>query len=197
MDTTCPSCGLVNVAGRSICKVCGASLSAVTPSLPSARSRPRGDWWSCLTIGVCGCLTLGLIVLLVVLYVKSQPSELDNLHRLAQMPPSSSADLATIRTTLLQRVPVGTPESGVHAFLQQNGAQVALSNASRDRQIDCRPKYMPIGADGPDIDCFIHARFRRPLMFCEHYYSVEFLMDAHRMKLKDIIVNEEELCALP
>lgn len=197
MVTICQSCGLENIAERTVCKQCGASLSAVTPSLPSARSQPRGDWRSCLTIGVCGCLTLGLIGLLVVLYIKSQPSELDNLHRLAQLPQSSSADLATIRTTLLQRVPIGTPESGVHAFLQQNGAQVERTNASRDRQIDCRPKYMPSGANGPAIDCFIHARFRRPLMFCEHYYSVTFIIELDRKNLKDITVDEQNLCALP
>jgi zinc-ribbon domain len=205
-EKVCPICGAFVRSGARKCKYCGQRFLVddddshrihPTPALPSARARSRGNWRSYLIVGVCGCLVFALIGSLIVIYIESQPSELDNLHRLVQMPQSSSPDLMTIRTMLLQKVPVGTPESGVYAFLQQSGAQVErISIASRDRQIDCHPKYMDSGAEGPDIDCLIH-RGRPELRCGEHFYLVTFIIDPYLKILKDITIDEHDVCALP
>jgi hypothetical protein len=185
MVIVCPKCGFENIAERTICKRCGASLASTVPTQPSAGIRPKTLWR--------GCLSISLVVLLLLAYIPVRwamlPSALDHLHQLAQLPPLSAADLPAVRSALLQVVPLGTDDSAVTAFLQQAGADVGEDAVMKQRRmIVCGTNTWDDLK--PDIYCFIHGERPSLRILCRDEYEVSFHLDPKTKKVIDITVAD-------
>ena len=139
-----------------------------------------------------GCLLLFLLSLLLVSgtvgYFLTRPSARSRLNQLAELPATDTSSFATVRSVLLQRLPVGTPEAAISAFLEQHGA-IRNDRATRP---DLLLTYDMKGSD--NVIHTIVADDPNAITFpCRDRYTVQFLLDSSGT-LRDITVAYWGIC---
>lgn len=143
-------------------------------------------------------LGISVVVLVLVLWCGwgvyrsgLRPSAIEQIHRLAGMPPGSSPEIRAIRAGLLRQVPVQTAATDVIVFLDQQGAMFHNHADSDRRRLD--PDY-PVQChfDGHvAIVCGVDGN--EGIGPCDIRYLVRFLMDAE-LRVHDILVEDDSKC---
>lgn len=141
-----------------------------------------------------GCLTLLVAILLLTPMLCCAGSQYADEHLSAEVYLSRLAGVSTrpmslteVRARLLQRLPRGTPEADIYAFLEAHGVE-------RDRFVGGQwMRYQPKNNNNTILGLLSDPPYRLTLFCSGGGYIIRYQLDEHD-RLSDILVESTSVC---